>query len=225
MVFVMHNIYYFLNIISVIVAAVIAIYGYKAYKLTHEKKYAFFGLSFLLQFIGYIILITAFIVHKTTTYLFPGAVPEAIKNIVPLYHSIYGVYILFTLIAYTLFILIYSEIHEKAELTLIGFLILALMYPAYHSFRFFNAVVIGLLLFVIYYQLMNYKEKKELNKLIVILAFILFLASHLVLFFLGPTTGVVALAYTIQLFSFLLFLIIVLRIELKWQQKEDQKLK
>ena len=219
----MHNIYYFLNLISIIVAAVIALYGYKAYKLTHEKKYAFFGLSFLLQFIGYIILITAFIIHKTTAYFFPESIPGIIKNIVPLYHSIYGVYILFTLLAYTLFILIYAEIKERAELTLIGFLILALMYPAFHSFRFFNAIVIGLLLFVLYYQLRIYLEKKELNKLLVIIAFILFLLSHIVLFVYGPIVSIVAIAYTIQLISFLIFLAIVLRIEIKWQRKEDQK--
>ncbi len=223
MVFVMHNIYYFLNIISVIVAAIIALYGYKAYKLTNEKKYAFFGLSFLLQLMGYVILITAFVIHKTTSYFFPEAIPDVIKNIIPVYHSIYGVYILFTLTAYTLFILIYSEIKEKAELTLIGFLILALMYPAYHSFRFFNAVAIGLLLFVLFYQARNYLEKKELNKLLVIIAFILFLLSHALLFFLGPVTEIVAAAYTIQLVAFLFFLAIVLRIETKWHQKEDQK--
>ncbi len=221
----MHNIYYFLNIISVIVAAIIALYGYKAYKLTHEKKYAFFGLSFLLQFLGYIILITAFIIHKTTRYFFPEAIPEAIKNIVPVYHSIYGVYILFTLLAYTLFILIYSDIKERSELSLIGFLILALMYPAYNSFDFFNAVAIGLLLFVLFYQLRNYLVKKELNSLLVMLAFLLFLVSHSILFLLGATSSVVAAAYSIQLFSFLLFLIVVLRIELRWHQKEDQKSK
>ncbi|MBI4155095.1 hypothetical protein HY498_03350 [Candidatus Woesearchaeota archaeon] len=223
MVFVMHNIYYFLNLISIIVAAVIAYYGYKAYKFTNEKKYAFFGLSFLLQVIGYVILITAFIVHKTTQYFFPEAVPELIKNIVPLYHSIYGVYILFTLTAYTLFILIYSEIKERPHLTLIGFLILALMYPAYHSFRFFNAVAIGLILFILYYQITAYREKKELNKMLVIIAFFLFLLSHAVLFLFGPTVTMIALAYGIQLISFLLFAAIVLRIETKWQQKEDQK--
>jgi hypothetical protein len=212
-------------LVSIIVAAIIAIYGYKAYKLTNEKKYAFFGLSFLLQVIGYVILITAFIVHKTTTYFFPETVPEMLKNIVPLYHSIYGVYILFTLVAYTLFILIYSEIKERAPLTLIGFLLLALMYPAYHSFRFFNAVSIGLLLFVLYHQAKNYLEKGELNKLFVMIAFCLFLLSHVLLFIMGTGVSTVALAYAIQLIAFLFFLMIVLRIEVKWQRKEDRKSK
>lgn len=225
MVFIFHSPKWFygttlaIKALGIIIAFLIAYYGYKAYKITEEKRYYYFGIGFIALLVGFIITGIALIAHAIAVLFFNyGALALKLQEIIPFYHLIYLAEILFFLIAYLMFIILYLDINRKDIIYLLLFLVIAISIPAYSNFTYFHAISICLLGFIICHQVISYNYKKNKNLLMVIIAFSLLSISHL--FFLLQQIPTYAnffyvLANLVQLIAFLFLLIMLARVALR----------
>lgn len=189
-----------------IIAFLIFYYGYKAYKLTNEKKYLYFGLGFLSLLGAFIILGLTLIIH-TGALLFFNFDLTQYRDLVNIYHLVYLLNIILVLFAYMIFIITFLKIQRKDVVLMLMLFIVALAFPSYYwSYTYFNLVSIGLLGFVIYYQGSVYSHKKSINQFLVLLAFIFLAVSHVFAMLVqvkGYSTLFYILQHITQLFAFM----------------------
>lgn len=212
MVFVFHSAKEFyevslgIKVFSMIVAAFIFYYGLKAYKLTKEKKYLYFGLGFLSLLGAFVLLGITLIVHTGALLFFKFNLAQY-KDLINVYHLIYLVDILLVLFAYMIFIITFLKIYRKDVVLMLMLFIIALAFPSYYwSYTYFNLVSIGLLGFVIYYQGGIYLHRKSTNQFLVLLAFIFLAISHVFAMLVQVpeySTLFYMLQYITQLFAFM----------------------
>ena len=172
-----------------LIALFVSISSYKTYKVTSNKKFLYFCLAFLfltIDMLIYAVLIPALSIYGNVI----GDVYAG--NLLYISRALNFVYIIFTLMAYLMFIFVYSKLEKK---TIMGLLILLVSALAINSFILalilhpftqnlsvisFNLSAALLLLFSVFYTGRNYSRKKELNSLLVFLTFVLITIAHLV---------------------------------------------
>lgn len=209
-----------------LIAAFTAWYGFKAYKLTSNKRYFYFTLAFILLSLELIIFgIVAPAIMAYYRY-FHGF------NVTYLLYLVHGLNIIFvfsTLMAYSLFILIYSKLERLSLTLLVTTLILSLagysyylayIGEAYASRLGFNLVSIMLLSFIILYAARNYAFRRSVNSLLVLITFIFIGLGH-VLFVFDRFSNLLNLyGFIIQLVGYITLFIMFLRIN--YGQKKKQ---
>jgi hypothetical protein len=176
--------FYWIAVIIHLISAVIALYVsyvlYKSYIISKEKIYLYLFTAFLLLCIDLLIFTLVFpgvfIYYKYYAYLDAGV-------LLPIVHFLNLVYMFCTLMAYTLFIFIYSKAQRRSIMALLTALVLSLVIYSYVYVNHlgFNLVCALLLLFVMYYTFRNYITKKTKNSALVFLAFSLIFIAHLLL--------------------------------------------
>lgn len=194
-----------------LIALFIAIYGYKAYKLTKDRKYLYFGSAFgLLSFhlFLFVSMIPALYVYYTYfRHIDPGV-------LLSVSHFLNFIYMFITLMAYAVFVVIYAGMARRSLMLLLGSLVFALvMYSyIYISFIGFNLVALLLLLFVIAYNAKNYIRKKKKGSSLVLSAFILIALGHLFFILEMFNSVFYVIGHIIQLIGYISLLVVVLRI-------------
>ena len=195
-----------IKIFSMIIAFFIFYYGLKAYRLTKDRKFLYFGLGFLSLLGAFIILGLTLIIH-TGALLFFNFDLTQYRNLIDVYHLIYLLDIVLVLFAYMIFIITFLKIQRKDVVLMLMLFIVALAVPSYYwSYTYFNLVSIGLLGFVIYYQGGIYSHRKSTNQFLVLLAFIFLAISHIFAMLVqvkGYSTLFYVLQEVAQLFAFM----------------------
>jgi cation transport ATPase len=185
-----------------LVAFFISFFSYKTYKLTGEKKYAYFSLGFLFLSIGLIL----HAVGNLSFYLGIEKCMEIRCN--PPQQFLFLAHILhliLTFFAYNIIILIYFKVKEKTLIVLAfieAFLLALLTFNSY----FFNVVGFMFMAFIVYGAYRNYVKDKNKNALLALIAFILIALSHVLFIFNSMMT-----AYLCLFAGFLSFLLIFLK--------------
>ena len=166
-----------------IVAVIVCYYGYKAYKISKNKKFLYFSSAFALLafnlFIFAILIPALFVYYKFYSTIDPG-------RLVYLFRILDLVYMFAILMAYTLFVFIYANIKRKGIKILLTGLVLALVIHSFvtASLLSFNLIAVLLLSFIIFYTSKNWLKKKNINSFLVFLIFVLIQVGH-VLFILS----------------------------------------
>ncbi len=187
MVFVFHSVKEFyavslgIKVFSMVVAFLIFYYGYKAYKLTKDRKFLYFGLGFLSLLGAFVLLGITLIIHTGALLFFNfNILLSQYKDLINIYHLVYLVNMLLELAAYMIFIIVFLKIQRKDVILMLSTFVIALAVPSYYwSYTYFNLVSILLLCFIIYYQGGIYSHRKSTNQFLVLLAFILLAVSHI----------------------------------------------
>lgn len=195
-----------IQLFGAIVALTLAFYGYKAYKLSKDRKYLLFSLAFFLlslDLIIYAILIPAgFVYYSFYSGLYVGMLLQLAR-------LLNFLFIAATLLAYTLLIAVYSKINRADTITLVSVLtiIISGFIYRYQSFTGFNLVSVLLLTFIMAYTCHNCVTRKTRSSTSVFVAFILLALGHL--FFVGAGISPVAflLGHILQLAGYLSLLI------------------
>lgn len=198
--------------LGIIVALMISYYGYKAYKLTNQRKhrYFFYGFLFLgVNFFAHVLLNLMlrlgfarwFVEQKYTIYIWP----------------LFGIYYFFLiglLLAYISFAILYLQIKNKRDIRLFymwGFVIGAFSFTEYLVFNVLAAVPLS---FIVLHLYDKYKSNKrrQTNQLFTLLAFVSLFLFH-ILVLLEPLTNIFfTIRYTVLLIGLLFLLVTFLRI-------------
>jgi hypothetical protein len=206
-----------------IIAFLIFYYGYKAYKLTQDKKYLYFGLGFLSLLGAFVVLGITLIIHTGALLFFRFNLAQY-KDFIDIYHLIYLIDIILVLFAYMIFIIVFLKIQRKDVILMLLLFVVGLAVPSYiWSYTYFNLVSIGLLGFIIYYQGSIYLNKKSVNQFLVLLAFILLAISHIVAIFQqipGYSTSSYIIVHVTQLLAFISLLGLVGMVSLNVRKKK-----
>lgn len=194
-----------------LIALFIAIYGYKAYKLTQDKKYLYFGSAFgLLSFnlFLFVLMIPALYVYYT---YFKNIDPGLLLNVS---HILNFIYMFVTLMAYAVFIVIYAGMARRSLMLLLGSLVFSLVVYSYLSVSFvgFNLIALLLLAFVIAYNAKNYILGKKRQSALVLSAFILIALGHLFFILEIFNSLFYVIGHITQLIGYISLLIVVLRV-------------
>lgn len=194
-----------------LIALFIAIYGYKAYKLTKDKKYLYFGSAFgLLSFNLFLFVLMIPALYIYYTYL-SGVDPGMLLSVS---HMLNFIYMFVTLMAYTVFVVIYAGMARRSLMLLLGSLVFALVIYSYANVSFigFNLVALLLLAFVIGYNLKNYIKKERSSSPLVLSAFALIALGHLFFILEIFNSLFYVLGHITQLIGYVCLLVVVLRI-------------
>lgn len=200
-----------IQFVGAIIALLVAGYGYKAYKLTARNRYLYFSLAFILLGIG--LLIFALVIPALFYYykFYPNVYAGGLLYVS---RTLNFIYMFAILMAYTLFVFIYSRIERKSIMALLAALVLSLVVYSfvYISFIGFNLISGMLLVFVIFYTSKNWLRRRNFNSLLVVLTFCLIAVSH-ALFIVGGFKNIFYFfAHGAQLIGYFSLFILFLRV-------------
>ena len=215
-----------IQLFGAIVALTLAFYGYKAYKLSKDRKYLLFTVAFLLlslDLIIYALLIPAsFAYYSFYSDVYVGVLLQFAR-------LMNFVFITATLLAYTLLIAVYSKIDRVDTIALVSVLtiIISGFIYRYQSFTGFNLVSVLLLTFIMAYTCHNCVTRKTRSSTSVFAAFILLALGHL--FFVGAGVSSIAflLGHVLQLAGYLSLLVGLLYMigkKKKWKEKHNDEI-
>lgn len=194
-----------------LVALAIALFGFKAYRLTEDKKYLYFsgafGLLSIELFFYAATLLARFVYYENFKHIDPGF-------LLNISQGVKFVLMFAILMAYAIFVIIYGRMGSRSVMALVGALVLALVVYSYRfqSLTGFNLSAALLLLFIVYYTTINFYKTQKKNAFLVLLAFVLLLVGHL-LFIVERFDSVFFLLGNIsQLVGYLSLLLMVVRI-------------
>lgn len=166
-----------IEIILTLIILGLVIYGYKAFKLTRQKKYFYF-------FLGFLVIALDFIIHSVTnTYIYYHimrfnycSLSCHLDTMLHLFSGCMLVYAIMNLFAYFLLSLMYVKFKNKTKILFILFAIFSgiLFFKQY----LYNVFALMFLLPVIYYAYKNYKLSKNLNSKLVVMAFSFIALAH-----------------------------------------------
>ena len=200
-----------------IVALLIAYYTYKAYKLSSKRSHLYFSLAFALISLNLMIysvvlpiwaivnIGSAFIVDIISRPLLLTA--GQILNFL---------YIFSYFMAYALLIFVYSKIERRSMIAIVTLLtliialyssIIARYYPV-QTFTGFNIIGLLLLSFIVYFTYNNHKQKKSRSSGLVLSAFLLISASHLLTIFVSLNGIFFVFGHIAQLIGYISLLMV-----------------
>ena len=174
-----------LETLATIIALFVAVASFKVYRMTREKKYAYFTASFVL-------LTLSFLARALTDSLLEDVFDKIVGDqifIIPqkyapvLFFSGYVTHILLALAAYVILFLITHKITDKRVISLIFLILVPSMLLSGSYFLSFYGLSIIFLGFITYAYYQNYKKVCKLPSCFVFIAF-LFLTIAQVMFLL-----------------------------------------
>ena len=184
------------------IALMLAIYGFKAYRLSGERKYLLFGTAFLLLSLD--LLIYAALIPGVFLYysFYPGIDAGVLLQFARLLNF---VFIAATLLAYTLLIAVYARLNRTVVIILLSVLVLALsaFIYRYQSFTGFNLVAVMLLTFIMAYTCNNCLKRRSKTSLAVFFAFVLLTLGHLFFVASGISPLAFLAGHLVQLIGYL----------------------
>jgi hypothetical protein len=200
-----------IELLSVIVAFIVAAYGYKVYRLSQQKKYKHFSTAFLLIGIAYLFkIISGFVIYQKVIvqqmigpYMISRVMVEPVTWVHTYSHTIFR---LLSLFAFLILIIVTLEIKNKPTMILmVYFMVLVAVVSIYAHILFYltQILLIALLLHHFYH---NYLKHKSCQALYVTLAFLGIFISNTVLTFMMYDPKIYVIGEMFQLLGFGLLL-------------------
>ncbi len=197
------------EIFTILVSLAIASVGYKAYRLTREKRHAYFSLAFALISLSFLSKIVAELLVRYE-------LSQEIIQMANIYHIGGGgflAYMGFTFAGLLALLVLSLRLHDPKIVIL---LILFLGVFEYFSYTYLFAIFPLISLFMLgiitssYYK--NYSEKQAFAPLLTWLSFFLFTASQLFFILATVDSKWYVVAHLIQLLGFCGLLYILIRV-------------
>ncbi|MBW2966903.1 hypothetical protein KY362_00295 [Candidatus Woesearchaeota archaeon] len=200
-----------IELLAIVVAFLIAGFGYKIYRITRQKNYQYFSISFLLMGISFIfkiiselVIYSSYIEQKIIgPYIISRTVTEPITWIHTYAHSTFKVlatFAFFILLAVTL------KIHDKKVLFLLTYFMAAITLASIVIPFLFHLTHIMILALLVHKYYHNYLENQKKQALMVTLAFLAIFASHIMFLFMLYDPNLYAIGLVMQLAGFILLL-------------------
>jgi hypothetical protein len=188
-------------LISAFVGILIAAYSYKLYKKTKSGL----GLLFFFSFVAISIAFITLLATSLYTYLYPEYF-RSLQNLDAVNRAGYAIYYLTSSISYITLLIAYlpSKIRNKLFVFYVPLW--------YSSFDTFHILAIIILAYIVLKNIVNLAKKKNLDSALVMLAFMLILASHSMQLLIPFNFELFLLSHTLLVFGFVAFLIMLIRV-------------
>lgn len=203
-----------LEAFSIIVAAIIAVMGYRVYKLTEEKKSLYLSIAFASITASFIArAVTAGIIVSQVNNAGRATTAVTVEILENVFHAGRVAYLILVLFAYLIILALSMKINDKKILTFIGFLLLLFTINS-STFTFYIAELL-FLIFIAWYYRNNYFEKKTSGTKLTSLAFAILILEPLLLIASLWFQPLVAGAYFIRLVAYTILLIMLIKLYTK----------
>jgi hypothetical protein len=170
------------ELLIIIVSLIISYSSYKIYRLIKEDNYKLFSLSFLALAFSFVFKILSNLtifnqvkIEKANFVIYMVSQWEYMELVNFMSFNLYKI---FNIIGFILLFLIITKTSKKEKFFIFIYLsIIAVLFSIYFNFIFHITIAIILLYLTIHFY-ENYKDKRSTNSLLVFLAFIMMLISH-----------------------------------------------
>jgi hypothetical protein len=197
-----------MEILFSIVTFAIAIYSWKIYNLTKERKIKLFGIAFAL--IGFSYLIWAFANIWFVSVVSDGIKSVNLENFIFLdTFAAYSFMILFTL-GLVFIVYISCDLKEVKSFSLILGLSLMVIGASHYKLVTFRILSVFLLLFIVMRYLNEYAQKKTKNSLAVLVAFTFLLIGSVDFMFSSSYYQTYVAGHFLELSAYLILLVVLI---------------
>jgi hypothetical protein len=207
-----------IELLIIIVAGIISLYSHKIYKILQDKNYRFFSWAFLFIAISFVFkIVSNFTVLQRIRIQGVNFVYTVLSQ--PSYMPIvdfacFTIYKIFYLLGFLMLFLIITKTDKKDKIFLYIYLsIITILFSIYFNFVF-HITIILILLFLVMHFYENHKNHRTTNSLLVLIAFLILLFSHLFMIFSDMDYLDYILAEGLMLIGFLSLLINQIKIKL-----------
>jgi len=200
------------DIVSIIAGLLVAFYSYKVYKLTSQKKYKYFSLSFFLIALAFMmkVLMNTAIYSKVFNKVVVGFLTITVQTsqrIGWINHFASIFYMFLMLLAFAILLIMAFRIRDEKLIFLFvyfAFITALLSKLSYFIFHITLALFLSYL-FIYYYK--NFLRIRSKSSMTVAYSFFLIFLSQVVFIFMLFSKGVYVLGETLQLLGYLLLLL------------------
>jgi hypothetical protein len=197
-----------LYLFCAVVAFAVSFFSYRAFKITKERNFLFFALGFFILAIG-------IIAHSIGNFAFFIEIEQCFfSNTCTFWQRFFYltnlIFVAFSLYAYNLFIFAYSKIRSRV-LMFLAFIESSVIALFLFKIFWFYVVASVIILFLVFLSGKTFFKNKNKNSLIIFIAFILLFISNILFALLTPVSSY--LGHAAEFFSFLLFLVMLLRVK------------
>lgn len=217
-----------IEIIATFVCVLLVFYSYKCYKLTSERRYAYFSISFISLTIAFVSKVIGTIAIyspeiKETTIGYVGAGILNILGLTVINPLSWLLYIFFTIMGFMMLFLIVSKLQckDKRVIAMLLYLVFIASWLGIVHYQLFYLTTFVMLGLIAYSYITNYKEIKSKNSLLVSISFSILFLSHAFFVFAIYSKSLYVIAQMIQLLGFLCLLIPFMLIFIKKPSKQN----
>ncbi|HDO20721.1 MAG: hypothetical protein NDF56_06510 [archaeon GB-1845-036] len=189
----------FMESASAIISLLVAYYSMKAYKLTENRSLMHLYYGFSILGTGMFVRVFSLIYVVMIMANMGGS-----RNILGLTYTIGVIYGILRIMAYGFFIIAYTE--RKKTSTILPAIFPIILNP------YFELIEITMLIYVVIQTLINFSEKRNINAMLVLIAFSLLLLSHIAFAFSIINLRFYMVGHILQFTAFLSMLIMLIRI-------------
>ncbi len=195
-------------LVSAIIGFLVSFYAFRLFTLAEKKFHFYLYLAFTVISMGLLTL------SITSGYVYLNYFLTGTYIALDPYSSVddfgYWIYYIASLVGYALLALIYLPEQKKSKL-----LPLLIFPPWYKGFPYFQILSFFLLSYVVFRSIANFSLNRNLNSLLVMLAFAGMSLFHLLLFFTSFSKIIYVVAHFSLLFGFLALLAMLVRVSRK----------
>jgi len=200
-----------IEMISLVVAFLIAFFSYKAYNLTRERRYFFFALAFFLIGVSFVSKLYGLIFACSTLNKaiigYSTAVTQKIEFIRFVYSMGYFLQRFIMLVGLLVLTALCLKISNKKVLSLLVIFVFIATWFSDQTYLIYHVIAAVLLVYISLYFYVNYLIKKTFNARLVPMSFFLLLASQIFFIFVLYNMHFYVLANLLQLAGFVLLLV------------------
>ncbi|MEM4366034.1 MAG: hypothetical protein QXN46_00320, partial [Candidatus Woesearchaeota archaeon] len=169
-----------LELFAGMVAIITALVGYKAYGLTHERKFFWFGTAFGFITLSFLAraLTTLFISYKIET-ITSRSLLSSLADIGQVFVAGRFAYVLLVLSAYLVLFLLSTKQKDKLTIALLCVFVILFSAFSYASSMAFYLAALALLVFITANHLANYQKRRSQITLGILLAFTFMIVEYL----------------------------------------------
>jgi len=199
-----------IEVLIILVAIVISLYSHKIYKIIKEQNYKYFSWAFLFIAVSF----TFKILSNLTIYQririerinFVYTVFSQPNYMQILNFISFILYNIFYLLGFLILFLILTKTDKKEKIFLYMYLsIIAILFSIYFNF-IFHLTLILILVFLTMHFYENYKNHRTTNSILVYIAFLLMLISHIFMVFSDVHSLIYMISEGLMLIGFLFLL-------------------
>ncbi len=196
--------------LGIVVAFMISYLGFKAYKLTNDRKYKYF-------FYGFLFLSLSFLANVILNILLRLGYAKYFveKRYTPYIAPMFGIYYFFliaVMLAYVSLAIVYSDIKKPNKIWLFYFWTFIVGVYTFRDYLLFNMFSALLLSFVVLFTFEKYRESRKKNQLAIFLAFLSLFLFHFLVIIEKYATIILPIRYIILLAGLVLLLVTLLKI-------------
>jgi hypothetical protein len=209
-----------IGILSIAVALLVTAYGYKIHRITKEKSHLYFSTAFLLVVISYAFrLVSELAIYSTyvkQSIIGPFIVSRTILEPVTWVHTYsHMIFRLLYTFAFLILLIVAWKIRDKPVLILLTYFMIVITIVSTYAQFVFHLTMLMILALLTFHFYHNYLKNNAKQALMVTLAFLGIMFSHILFMFMHYDPNIYAIGEGFQLLGYVLLLYAMILVKKK----------